>query len=74
MRVQEKKRQRMYDLLNAETETKISFPLWPPSSPDLNPAEFHYMEHFRKQLPIAILVRLIQLLQKKGIKCLKNLF
>ena len=38
MREQEKKRQRIYDLLNTETKPKkIGVSLWPPSSPDLKP-------------------------------------
>ena len=42
MSEQEKKRQRIYDLLNAETKPKnlseiSEVSLWPPSSPDHNP-------------------------------------
>ena len=42
MSEQEKKWQRTYDLLNAETKSKtisdlICVSLWPPLSPDLNP-------------------------------------
>ena len=40
----EKKRQRIYDLLNAENKPKITeiirVSLWPPSSPDLNPLDY----------------------------------
>ena len=43
---QEKKRQKIYDLLNAETKPKriseiiIGVSLWLPSSPDLNPLDY----------------------------------
>ena len=45
MSEQVKKQQRIYDLLNAETKTKINFQnngvsLWPPSSLDLNPVDY----------------------------------
>ena len=45
MSEQEKKQQRIYDLLNTKTKPKkiskiIGFSLWPPSNPDLNP--LHY--------------------------------
>ena len=46
MSEQEKKRQRIYDLLNAETEQKkknskiINFSLWPPSNPDPAPLDY----------------------------------
>ena len=45
MSVQEKKRQRIYDLLNAETKQKknsemIGISLLPPSRPDLNPIDY----------------------------------
>ena len=47
MREQEKKRQRIYYLLNAETNTPqkiseiIAVSLWPPSNPDLNPLDYN---------------------------------
>ena len=44
MREQEKKRQRIYNLLNAKTKPKFSeiigVSVWPSSSPDLNPLDF----------------------------------
>ena len=45
MREQEKKQQRIYDLLNTEIKPKkfskiIGVSLWPPSSPDLNPLDY----------------------------------
>ena len=45
MSEQEQKRQRIYDLLNAEIKPKkiskiIGVSLWPSSSPDLNPFDY----------------------------------
>ena len=45
MSEQEKKRQRIYDLINAEWKPKniseiTGVSLWPPSSPDFNPLDY----------------------------------
>ena len=45
MSEQEKKRERIYDLLNTKTKPKIIFKitgisLWPPSNLDLNPLDY----------------------------------
>ena len=75
MSEQEKKQQRIFDLLKTVTKPKknseiTGFSLWPPSSLD-----FTLYGVFKKmQLPIQILVSLRLLLKRNGIKYQKNLF
>ena len=81
MNEQGKKRQRIYDLLNAETNKNISkiidVTLRPPSIPDHNPVDYGIwgvLENKRNAIPLQISVRLRFLLRWNGVKCSKNLF
>ena len=81
MSEQEKKRQRIYDLLNAETKEKISeiigVSLCPPSAQNLTPLITLYgaFEEIKQiQFPIQISVRLRLQFRRNGIKFLKNFF
>ena len=71
MREQEKKQQKIYDLLNAETKPKNFQNNW-----TLTPLIMLHIGRFRKQkkmqLLIQILICLRLLLRRNGIKCLKN--
>ena len=81
MSEQEKKQQRIYDSLNAETKPKkissiIGVSLWSPSSLDLDPLDYaiwSILEN-KTKLPIQILICLRLVLKKNGIKYQKNLF
>ena len=79
MSEQEKRQQRIYDLLNTKTMTKNFQNNWNfiMASINLNPPWLSYRGRFRKQtkcnFPSQILVNLRLLLRRNGIKCLKNL-
>ena len=82
MSEQEKKRQRIYDLLNTEAKPQkfskiIGASLLPPSSPDLNPFDYtiwYFLENKTKETSYPNVVRLGLLLRRNGIKFLKDLF